>query len=241
MMTAAQILDVLDDACRRNCFPVLDNGYVFPAATRLSLYRSPDDWAMTIEVFGFSPRARMPDTGIYTFGSRIERTKTPANYVTPEAFDSYVAANPHNEMTFVHPIDALDIGEKEEVLENSSLVLRGTELPVPTLAEIAAAGITPSEPPHVMVFELCRWLAADDRDLVLAANAERRQNIPYALQQIFWLEEWNHPDIAGGKLASNSQAFRQLAAVLETGALTHYRPTVPPNTHWSNWPEGGAL
>lgn len=241
MMTAAQILEILDDACRRNCFPVLDNGYVFPAATRLSLYRSTEDWAMTIEVFGFSPRAGLPDTCIYTFGSTIARTKMAADYVTPQAFDAYVAANPHNEMTFIHPIDALDIGDEEEVVENASIVLRGTALPAPTLAEIEAAGIAPSEPPRVMAFELCRWLAIDDRDLVLATNAERRQNIPEAMQQIFWLEEWNHPNLANGKIASNSQAFRQLAAVLESGSLTPYRPTVPPNTHWSFWPEGGAL
>jgi hypothetical protein len=241
MMTAQQILAALDEACRQNCFPVLDNGYVFSAATRLSLFRSAEDWAMTIEVFGFSPRAGMPDTCIYTFGSTIARTKSAADYVTPEAFEAYLQANPHNEMTFIHPIDALALGDAEEVVEDTSLILRGASVPAPTLAEIAAAGITPSDPPRIKAFELCRWLAIDDRDLVLATNAERRQNIPPALQQIFWLEAWNHPDISGGKIASNSQAFRQLAAVLETGSLTHYHPTVPPNTHWSFWPEGGAL
>lgn len=240
MMTAQEILAVLDDACRRNCFPVLDNSYVFPAATRLSLYRSTEDWALTIEVFGFNPRAGMPDTCLYTFGSTIERTKTASEYTTPEEFAAYVAANPHNEMTFVHPIDSLDIGEEEDVIEGSSLVVRGATLPTPTLAEIETAGITPSQPPRVMVFELCRWVAIDDRDLVLTTNEERRRNIPAALQQIFWLEEWNHPDLAGGKIASNSQAFRQLAAMLESGNLAPYRPTVPPNTHWSFWPKGGA-
>ena len=241
MMTAQQILVALDDACRRNSFPMLHNDHVFAAATRLSLYRSAEDWAMTIEVFGFSPHAGMPYTCLYTFGSTIERTKMASDFVTPDAFEAYLHANPHNEMTFIHPVDALDIGNAEEVLESSSLVLRGTMLPVPTLAEIAEAGITPSDPQRVMAFELCRWLAADDRDLVLASTAERRQNIPPALQQIFWLEEWNHPDLASGKVASNSQAFRQLAAVLETGSLSRYRPTVPPNTHWSFWPEGAAL
>lgn len=240
MMTAQEILDVLDDACRRNSFPMLDNGSVFAAATRLSLYRSAEDWAMTVEVFGFAAHAGIPYTCLYTFGSTIERTKMASDYVTSEAFEAYLHANPHNETTFIHPIDALDIGDAEEVLESSSLVLRGTMLPAPTLTEIAAAGITPSDPQRVMAFELCRWLAVDDRDLVLASNAERRQNIPPALEQIFWLEEWNHPDLANGKVARNSQAFRQLAAVLETGSLSRYRPTVPPNTHWSLWPVGAA-
>jgi hypothetical protein len=46
---------------------MLDNGYIYLAATRLSLFRSSRDWAITIEVFGYSPRAGIPDTSIYTF------------------------------------------------------------------------------------------------------------------------------------------------------------------------------
>ena len=32
-----------------------------------------------------------------------------------------------------------------------------------------------------------------------------------------------------------------LAKVLATGDVHAYRPTSPPNTHWSNWPDGGTL
>jgi hypothetical protein len=31
-----------------------------------------------------------------------------------------------------------------------------------------------------------------------------------------------------------------LAKVLVTGDAAHYKPTKPPNTHWSNWPGGGT-
>ena len=37
-----------------------------------------------------------------------------------------------------------------------------------------------------------------------------------------------------------TSADSQLAAMLESGNLAPYRPTVPPNTHWSFWPKGGA-
>jgi len=69
--TAQQILAILDQCCDAFTFPMLDNGYVYLAATRLALFRSPDDWAMTIEVFGFSPRAGLPDTHIHTFASSL--------------------------------------------------------------------------------------------------------------------------------------------------------------------------
>jgi len=54
---AGHILTILDACCHSATFPMLDNGYVYLAASRLSLHRSTTDWALVIEVFGFSPRA----------------------------------------------------------------------------------------------------------------------------------------------------------------------------------------
>lgn len=73
--SAREILEVLDQCCEHHRFPMLDNGYVYPAATRLSLFRSSADWAMVIEIFGYSPRAGIPDTHVYTFGSRVRRMR----------------------------------------------------------------------------------------------------------------------------------------------------------------------
>jgi hypothetical protein len=58
--SADEILSILDECANAFTFPMLDNGYVNLAATRLSLFRSEADWAMTIEIFGFSPRAGIP-------------------------------------------------------------------------------------------------------------------------------------------------------------------------------------
>jgi len=63
------VLAILDQCSANFTFPMLDNGYVYLAATRLSLHRTEADWGMVIEVFGYSPRAGMPDTNIYRFAS----------------------------------------------------------------------------------------------------------------------------------------------------------------------------
>ena len=68
---ADAVLTVLDRCCDAFTFPMLDNGYVYLAATRLSLFRTAADWAMVIEVFGFSPRSGLPDTHIHTFASSL--------------------------------------------------------------------------------------------------------------------------------------------------------------------------
>src|SRR3954471_9504522 len=102
--TADDILSVLDRCCEDFTFPMLDNGYVYLAATRLSLFRSSTDWAMVIEVFGFSPRVGLPDVCVHTFGSRLRDRNRPENYVTREAYENYLARRPHDELRSFSPI-----------------------------------------------------------------------------------------------------------------------------------------
>jgi hypothetical protein len=40
---------------------------------------------------------------------------------------------------------------------------------------------------------------------------------------------------------SSYETWQQIAKVLATGDSSHYKPTLEPNTHWSNWPESGSL
>jgi hypothetical protein len=93
MMRAQEILASLDDA--ELGFPCLDNGYVYLAATRLSLHRSATDWAIVFEVFGFMPRAGVPDVTTYTFSSRIEHRARLAD-MPPAARTAYLATHPHS-------------------------------------------------------------------------------------------------------------------------------------------------
>jgi len=242
---AEEILSILDRCCEAFTFPALDNGYVYLAATRLSLHRSVRDWAMVIEVFGFSPRAGLPDTHIFTFASKLHDRDPPERYVSRTAYDNYLTNNPHNECRFSFPLhegswqDALD-GELVADDENE-VVVRGQSIRLPTIDEYATQGIELETPPRVQVFELCRYLAATMRDAVLGTPDERRVSVPTELTQVLQLEEWHHPDIVGGTKASQSETFRQLAQVLETGNVAEYQPSQPPNTHWRNWPEGGRL
>jgi hypothetical protein len=241
--TKESILAVLDKCCDDFTFPMLDNGYVYLAATRMTLHRSRSDWAIVIEVFGFSPRAGAPDTTIHTFSSTIARRAKPAGFVNLEAYERYLANNPHNEINAVFPIEGEDWIESELVAAGRpSLVVRGVPKPMPTPEDYSVAEIEMSAAPRITVFELCRALASTARDDVLATTAERTVNLPAEMHQILKLEDWNHPDIVDDvNRPSTSETFQQLAQVLVSGDTRLYKPTVPPNTHWKNWPEGGTL
>jgi uncharacterized protein DUF7003 len=239
------ILSILDRCCDAFTFPMLDNGYVYLAATRLSLYRFAMDWAIVLEVFGFSPRSGLPDTNIYTFASRLHDRDRPEQYVNREAYDNYLINNPHNESRFVFPIDEggwQDAEDGEIVAEGASeIIVRGQALSLPVPDEYADHGIELEQPPQVQVFELCRFLADVARDQVLATPQERRVSVPPQLIQVLQFEEWYHPDVVNDVHPSGVESFQQLAQVLATGDVSLYRPSLPPNTHWRNWPEGGSL
>ena len=240
------ILGVLDRCCDAYTFPMLDNGYVYLAASRLTLFRSPDDWALVIEIFGFSPRAGLPDTHIHTFASRLRDRDPREKYVSAEAYENYLANNPNNDSRFSFPI-AEGPWQDDEALElvaegASEVVVRETPRPIPALRDYERFGIHIEEAPRVQVSELCRFLAGLVRDDVLATPAERRVSILPEMHQILLLEAWQHPNVIDdNERPSGSATFQQLAQVLSTGDVSKYHPPLESNTHWRNWPEGGRL
>lgn len=242
---AKDILEILDRCAESFTFPMLDNGYFYPAATRLSLFRSPQDWAMVIEVFGFSPRAVLPDINIHTFASRLGQRDTPDRYVTREAYERYLENNPNNQMRFAFPIAEgpwQDEQCSEFLPENaSSVIVRGEPIEIPAQDAYSRKGIPLQHLPKVHVSELCRYLAEIAREKVLATAEERRGSVLPGMEQILRLEEWHHPNLVIGERPSQIETFRQLASVLATGKTELYRPSEAPNTHWSNWPEAGTL
>jgi hypothetical protein len=244
--TVDNVLEVLDACCDAYTFPMLDNGYVYLAATRLSLFRSPEDWAMVIEVFGYSPRSGLPDTHIHTFASRLHDRDARDNFVNDEAYERYLANHPHNESRFVHPLAEGDWQHAEDSLLVASgateVVLRGRPLRLPGADDYAALRIERIEPPSICIPDLCRYLAVTHRDDVLATAAERRVSVRPEMVELLRLEAWNHPDVVNdAERPSGSAMFQELAKVLETGDVSMYRPSVPSNTDWRNWPGGGAL
>jgi hypothetical protein len=241
------ILETLDACWEFSCtFPVLDNPYVYLAATRLSAYRSRDDWGLVIEVFEFMPRGGVPDTYCYTIGSRIVNRDSIADYVTAEAHANYLSRMPHCDTHRIWPIDNDEWQDPDDIemvkSGASTLVLRGQAVAIPKPEECRRHGVELMDAPRIRVFECCRVLAAAHREEVLATAEERRHMLPDDLDQILQLEEWYHPDLADPTVRpSCNETFIQLASVLASGDATLYEPTLTPNTHWANWPLGGTM
>ncbi len=233
VFTTKEILAQFDRYAAEFTFPMLDNGYVYLADFRLEAYRDEARWAIVIEVIGVHNRASGHDginNCLHLFGNCLKRPPGTAN----EDFLHLTEDGPDGPI-FVE--DSLDI-----VRPDSRIIRVRDRAVVFTLdtPEFAKYGID-LESAEVHTHELLRLLIRQDRAPFLATEQELRDRIPPDLAMVLRLDEWHHPDSAGGDLPSGSEMFQMIAEVLVTGDPARYRPTKTPNTHWRHWPEGGTL
>jgi hypothetical protein len=232
-MTVAEILAQLDESASQFTFPMLDNGYIYPADVRMSIYRDTSDWLMVIEHLGVNPRTLSYGSFqncLHLYGSRLHRPAGTANedFLEP-----------------VHPCpdDWIFTEEFEWYIRDgaSAVMIRDQRVTFDLSDEnLKRKGIDVSDSPKDAV-AVMRSLLPEHRNLLLASDEElamrNPQNIPLWLR----LDEWNHPDLCRGEKPSGSETFEMLAEAITSGDKTVYRPSKAPNTHWKNWPEGGTL
>jgi len=238
--TREEILSQLDDCAHGYEFPMLDNGYNYPADVRLSAYRDEMRWAIIIEDLNCHNRAYQHDAFshcAYCFGNCLKGSPGLGKDFTSSTSDS------PNESIFVDGDDSVE--ENGSAIVRSDLkeiLIRDQIVPVDLTPEnLLAKGIALEEAPIIHDYELLRSLLPENRDLLLATEEELHQHVPSDLPLLLRLDEWHHPDLSGDELPSESETFQMIADVLVTGNINRYSPTKAPNTHWSNWPEGGTL
>lgn len=231
---------MLDQCAADFTFPMLDNGYIYPAAARLSVHADGTDWAIVVETLGYSPRSGEPDLAVATFTSKVRHPKTRTDYVDESAYRNYLKHHPHDAVEYFWPLEG-DWADDESLPAGGILRLRGEQVAVPTAEDCRGAGIATERPDRIAVFELTRYFAETRRDHVLATQEEQTKQVLPGLAQVLLLDEWHHPDLVVGQRPSDTRTFHQLAEVAVSGDASKYQAPESANTHWSNWPEGGLL
>ncbi|HEY4064169.1 MAG TPA: hypothetical protein VGM30_19820 [Puia sp.] len=232
--STADILLQLDQCAGEFTFPMLDNGYVYPVSSRLTAYRDENRWALIIEVFGFNVRAGGHDgidNCLHIFGNCL-----PFEPGTNNSNFLYVTADSGEGPTFDEEYgNTLNPGI-------GNMLLRGQTIPVSSdPAFYRLRGIEPEDPSNIRIWEYLRAIKDNYEQAFLATEEELRVRIPADLPQAMRLMEWFHPDLAAEEKPSECETFQMIAKVLETGAVSWYRPTLPPTNAWKNWPDGGTL
>jgi hypothetical protein len=231
LYSTEDILQQLDESARNFTFPMLDNGYCYPADVRLHAYRDDSRWALVIECVGWNPRAGGTQTILHCYGNCLKRLPGTAN----EDFLHLLEDGPEG------PLFDEEYGEYVRDEARTARIRRKVVRINTNTDFFAAKGIELIEPPKVHGFELLRSLLPEHRDLLLATEEELRQRVPPDLPCLLRLDEWNHPDLCADELPSDTETFQMIAEALASGDAARYAPLKPSNTYWRNWPEGGTL
>jgi hypothetical protein len=234
LFTAKEILKQFDECADDFTFPMLDNGYVYLANTKLSAFRDDNRWVVIIEVIGFNYRGgghQGIDNGLHIFGNCLEY---PAG--TNNDNFLYFTADSEEGLTF-------DDDESFHLKPNTpNFLLRGKKHPIcHDRKAYKKVGIELEDKKSIKAHEFLRFLTHETPDSFWATEAEIRARIPKDIPLFFELKEWFHPDLANEDIPSKNETFKLLAKVLESGDVSFYKPKKKPNTHWSNWLEGGSL
>jgi hypothetical protein len=213
MINAGDILALFDAAAADYRFPDLNNGYSYAVDARLHACSDRTRWALVVELVGYDSRALNLSDVVYAFGNCLTRGRQGTE-----------------NSDYLDRIDNIDdvAEDEEDVYTGGPLSVRGEHIELPPWTVGRGMEV------------VARQLVPDHRDLLLADETEWRARIPQDLPQVLMLDEWHQPDLYEA-VPSASQAYQMIAEVLASADPSRYRPTEPPNTHWSNWPESGEL
>lgn len=171
-------------------------------------------WALVVETVGYNPRGGNLIDVVYTFG----------NCLTSGA-PGFENEDFHDRIENMEDVESWD--DPERYSGTAPLVIRGNAIRI-------------TAPKGAELYSVFRWLVPAHRDLLFGDDAEVRRRLPADLPQLLQLEEWNQPDPFDTP-PSQSETYQLIAVLLASLDPSRYRPTLAPNTHWSNWPESGSL
>ena len=255
MSTAAyktqQIVQQLDLYGGRAGVPFFDSGGCYPIECRLTGYGDHQYWGITLEEVIFSPRAGGERKGghlgirtnVYSYGNGM-RIKLGGRNSQGFTFSS----NSSEGETFCFedfpPDSALPPQAVWEHVNPNVKTMRIRDQIIPIETDPSAyeeMGIELLDPPRIKGHELLRGLPLKYRKMLFTTEEERLGKFLKKARppMIIQLDEWYHPKMSSGERPGQTQTFQMLAEVLVTGDASRYRPTVLPNTHWSNWPGAG--
>lgn len=216
---------------------LVGNPSLFAVSTRLTAYRDTSRWSLVIEVLGCSDACGSGVQGItlckYILGNTLIKTK----------YHMYLSERPLSD-TVTGPLfdwqNDLNIPCLQKSAKN--IVLRGLTIPLQLDEDdYIEAGIVPEFSSCIQPHEFARALAYQYQGALFTDEAVLRNYNASNLQMILRLYEWYHPDPIRDEKMCECETFRMIAEVLETGNQALYRPTMKPNTHWSHWPDAGAI
>jgi hypothetical protein len=245
MYTEQDIFKELDETYDK-FFLDLGHGYFWTAGSRITLFADESRWAVVLEKSGYGNRSYNIEIDMVYYGNCLVNTNK-----LDKVGDTHT-----NAIRFLLvPKKSLDeVGAGFELLDpkSSFIIVRGNKLAIEhDTGAYAAKGInirSHNNPLNLIDFvSLTRYLDEQYPELFRASESEIRTCLPADLPKIMVIDKWHHKpyndydDSTLGNKPSSYETFRLIAKILVTKDTTLWKPTLPANNDWRNWPEAGSL
>lgn len=234
MIDRKEILLQLDTEAENYVFPMLDNGYYYHGDQKLTILRDEKRWAILLEVLQYNNHKNNID-GITTIANVFGNCLTGLN--DNDNFNFFASDNDvetflYDEINYIPYLND----------KATSIKVRDTLISIQFDKEYyLGKGIELEFQNRITPWEFLRGLIPEQSNLFWLTRQEISNKIPLDLPEFMTLTNWHHPDLAAGEKPSEVETFKQLADVIVTGDKMLYNTKEINNTHWINWPEGGAL
>ena len=229
MVSPSEIIQQLNHA-QLYGLPRFENYY--PIAARMSAYRGVRHWGLAIEVFEFNDSNYghgCPRTKFYCFGD-----------VLPQA-PGWTGPTLH--VTKDGPSGPLFDPEGIQQRISSSardMAIRGKIIPITTEPlNVRGGGHRARRSPENPRLRIAAASCARYQELFFATESELAERLGERMPLLIRLYEWRHCDIE--EMPGDCEAFQMIADAIAHNDPGRYRPTEPPNTHWSNWPDAPVV
>ena len=230
-MTEQEILEYLD-MCE---FPMLDNGYYYHADQELRIFRNDKNWVMAIQVIQHNNHSLGVDgfsTIVYKYGKNINPDESFSNenfyHLAKDVDHPTFIDEPNTFNSFLNPLA-------------NQLQIRETTIPVEhNLSKYKQKGIKLETNGKIRPWDMLRFITPEFSDYFWLTNEELK--IDQDLKEALRIKTWEHPDNID-TLFSDMNSFKEISRCLALNIEFDRTKieTKNSNTHWSNWPHGGAL
>ncbi|NJK35336.1 MAG: hypothetical protein HC919_10470 [Oscillatoriales cyanobacterium SM2_2_1] len=207
MLHKDSILNDLDNAFQSIAMPCFGNMNIDYVSSRLSTYRSTDQWLLLFNSVVWCPAGDGLMAMVEPVGTGV---------IGRQGFD-------HDR--FFAPACIEFNNDEENIL---SITIRGQTIEPTGLAIQPNYDIQPEYGFWVSVA-----LAEKNKENLLASQAEVQQFIPAGFHHLLTIDEWDHP--TWNTPPSQTVTFPLIADVLVASDPSLWNAVESPNTHWSHW------
>jgi hypothetical protein len=231
---------------RYSFFLDLEHGYCEMAASKIHLFTDESRWAVVFETCGYKNRALRAEIDLFYIGNCVTyhiETYPDRNYISNLASIELISYEEYERICNINK----DSGEPDFELINpliKEIALKGHVVPIEhDIRRYHKLNIPIRDydnPNELIGFgEILKYFNETSPEVISATEEDIIKSLPPDLPKLLTIDAFNVENNYGEPFPpSEQELYKLISKVLVSRDPNHWKPTLPPNNHWSNWQSG---